>query len=71
MYASDRLDRPYDIIGFISVSDDSSEPDGAVAELRERAGLLGADAVIDVDMRFVQGAWGLATHLSGLAVRYR
>lgn len=64
--------RPTEVIGVIDVHEPTGEHDAALQTLRERAALIGADAVIGIEFHHEDGeAKGIETHLSGLAVRFR
>lgn len=64
--------RPTEVIGVLDVHEPSGEHDAALQTLRERAALIGADAVIGIEFHHEEeDAKGIATHLSGLAVRFR
>jgi hypothetical protein len=71
VYATDRLDRPHDVIGFVAVQHDGTDGAEAVEELRKQAASMGADAVIGVTVQLGQGGWAFATHTTGTAVRFR
>jgi transposase len=57
------------VIGVIDVQAAKGTHDSGVALLRERAGELGADAVVSVE--FHRGDAGHVAHASGLGVRYQ
>jgi uncharacterized protein YbjQ (UPF0145 family) len=68
--------RPTEVIGVIDVHEPTGEHDAALQTLRQRAALLGADAVLGIEFHHEdEGNAGehkdIETHLSGLAVRYR
>jgi uncharacterized protein YbjQ (UPF0145 family) len=64
--------RPTEVIGVIDVHEPTGEHEAALQTLRERAALIGADAVIGIEFHHEDGdAEGIETHLSGLAVRFR
>ena len=64
--------RPTEVIGVLDVHEPSGEHDAALQTLRERAALIGADAVIGIEFHHEDDdGKGIATHLSGLAVRFR
>jgi uncharacterized protein YbjQ (UPF0145 family) len=62
--------QPTEVLGIVDVHEKVGSQEEALAELREHADELGADAVLGVE--FHHGEAGPApTHLSGIAVRYR
>ena len=67
--------RPTEVIGVIDVHEPSGSQDIALQTLRERAALIGAEAVLGVEFHHEgEGAGAnkdIETHLSGLAVRFR
>lgn len=68
--------RPTEVIGVIDVHEPSGSQDAALMTLKERAALLGADAVIGVEFHHEEPSSeaehkDIETHLSGLAVRFR
>ena len=64
--------RPTEVIGVIDVHEPTGEHDAALQALRQRAALIGADAVIGIEFHHESGEdKGIETHLSGLAVRFR
>ena len=66
--------RPTEVIGVIDVHEPTGEHDAALETLRERAALIGADAVLGIEFHHDDEHGddkGIATHLSGLAVRFR
>lgn len=66
--------RPTEVIGVIDVHEPTGEHDAALEALRERAALIGADAVLGIEFHHEDDHpddKGIATHLSGLAVRFR
>jgi uncharacterized protein YbjQ (UPF0145 family) len=67
--------RPTEVIGVIDVHEPSGEQDAALLTLRERAALIGADAVLGIEFHHEGDGQGankdIETHLSGLAVRFR
>jgi uncharacterized protein YbjQ (UPF0145 family) len=67
--------RPTEVIGVIDVHEPTGEHDAALETLRERAALIGADAVLGIEFHHEGDEPGankdIATHLSGLAVRFR
>jgi uncharacterized protein YbjQ (UPF0145 family) len=69
--------RPTEVIGVIDVHEPTGEHDAALQTLRERAALIGADAVLGVEFHHEGDGSGdkkdkdIETHLSGLAVRFR
>ena len=70
MVTTDRkVDRPTRVIGPIETDEASGNRAAAVAVLRDRARVMGADAVIGVEIAPADGGSG-AVHASGLAVRY-
>jgi uncharacterized protein YbjQ (UPF0145 family) len=72
--------RPTEVIGVIDVHEPTGEHDAALQTLRERAALIGADAVLGIefhhegdehDAKESKESKDIETHLSGLAVRFR
>jgi hypothetical protein len=66
--------RPTEVIGVIDVHQPTGEHGAALQTLRERAALIGANAVLGVEFHHEDDHpddKGIATHLSGLAVRFR
>ena len=67
--------RPTEVIGVIDVHEPSGSQDIALQTLRERAALIGADAVLGVEFHHESdgpnASKDIETHLSGLAVRFR
>lgn len=64
--------RPTEVVGVIDVHEPTGEHDAALQTLRQRAALIGADAVIGIEFHHEDGEdKGIETHLSGLAVRFR
>jgi uncharacterized protein YbjQ (UPF0145 family) len=66
--------RPTEVIGVIDVHEPTGQHDAALQTLRERAALIGADAVVGIEFHHEDDHGddkGIATHLSGLAVRFR
>jgi uncharacterized protein YbjQ (UPF0145 family) len=66
--------RPTEVIGVIDVHEPTGEHDAALQTLRERAALIGADAVLGIEFHHESDEHaenGIETHLSGLAVRFR
>lgn len=67
VYAADRLDTKYTVIGSIAV-DKLGDGNDAVEYLREEAGKLGANAVIGVRLTKLNSS-AKRTGISGVAVR--
>jgi uncharacterized protein YbjQ (UPF0145 family) len=67
--------RPTEVISVIDVHEPTGEHDAAIQTLRERAALIGADAVLGIEFHHEDDEHGaskdIETHLSGLAVRFR
>jgi uncharacterized protein YbjQ (UPF0145 family) len=64
--------RPTEVLGVVDVHEPTGEHEAALETLRERAALLGADAVLGIEFHHEEhDKPGIATHLSGLAVRFR
>ncbi len=66
--------RPTEVIGVLDVHEATGDHDVALETLRERAALIGADAVVGIEFHHEdEGSKdkGIETHLSGLAVRFR
>ena len=70
--------RPTEVIGVIDVHEATGEHDAALQTLRQRAALIGADAVLGIEFHHEGDEHGenkeskdVETHLSGLAVRFR
>jgi uncharacterized protein YbjQ (UPF0145 family) len=67
--------RPTEVIGVIDVHEPTGQHDAALQTLRERAALIGADAVLGIEFHHEAEEHGerkdTETHLSGLAVRFR
>jgi uncharacterized protein YbjQ (UPF0145 family) len=67
--------RPTEVIGVIDVHEPTGEHDAALQTLRQRAALIGADAVLGIEFHHEDEGGGdhkdIETHLSGLAVRFR
>src|SRR5260370_31417887 len=66
--------RPTEVIAVIDVHEPTGEHDAALQTLRQRAALIGADAVIGIEFHHEDAKSddkGIETHLSGLAVRFR
>jgi uncharacterized protein YbjQ (UPF0145 family) len=67
--------RPTEVIGVVDVHEPTGEHDAALQTLRERAALIGADAVLGIEFHHESDEHGdgkgIETHLSGLAVRFR
>lgn len=66
---STHLDRPAEVVGIVDVHEETGHHDAALAELRQKAAALGADAVVGVEFHHGESN-GEPTHLSGLAVRF-
>jgi uncharacterized protein YbjQ (UPF0145 family) len=62
--------RPTEVLGLVDVHEPVHNEQEALAELREHAAAMGADAVIGVEFHHGDTHAG-PTHLSGLAVRFR
>jgi uncharacterized protein YbjQ (UPF0145 family) len=60
--------RATEVIGLVDVHEHMGHEDEALADLRARAAMLGADAVVDAEFHHGEGT---VTHLSGMAVRFR
>ena len=63
------IGRPTEVVGVLDFHSRAEAEDKGFDELRARALLLGADAVIDAE--FEHGEPGELSHLSGMAVRFR
>jgi uncharacterized protein YbjQ (UPF0145 family) len=67
--------RPTEVIAVIDVHEPTGGHDVALQTLRERAALIGAEAVLGIEFHHEDGEAGehkdIETHLSGLAVRFR
>lgn len=61
----------YEVLGVVAVQSDGEDPEDVVEELRVRAGEIGADAIIDTEIHFGEGAWSLGLHASGTAVKFQ
>jgi len=59
---SPHLDRAGEVIGVVDVQDSSGSRDSGLAQVRQRAAEMGADAVVGLEFH--------PTHVSGLAVRF-
>lgn len=66
IYTGNKLDAEFVVIG--SVAADSPSVDGAVKALKEEAGKIGANAVIDVKLAKIASS-DSRTGISGVAVR--
>ena len=67
---SEHVDRPMEVLGFVDVHEPVTTQAEAIAELREHAAELGAEAVIGVELHHGEGG-PAPSHLSGTAVRFR
>ena len=72
------MKRPTEVIGVIDVHEPTGEHDAALQTMRQRAALIGADAVLGIEFHHEGDEHGdskeskdIETHLSGLAVRFR
>ena len=66
--------RPTEVIGVLDVHEATGDHDAALETLRERAALIGADAVVGIEFHHEDEGGkdkDIETHLSGLAVRFR
>jgi hypothetical protein len=63
------LPRPAEVIGVVDAHEAMGNQDAALWTLKNKAALLGADAVVGVEFHHGEGQ-GEPTHLSGLAVRF-
>jgi len=62
--------RPYEVLGLVVYSKDAGTDSSGVLEgLREQACELGADAVVDADMRVAMGYWESGLTVTGVAVK--
>ena len=59
--------RPTEVLGLVDVHERMGREDEALADLRARSAMLGADAVVGADFHHGEGN---VTHLSGVAVRF-
>ena len=69
----DREELPYDLLGKIDVTSESSDSNAqatALEELKRRGQALGADEIIDVEFHHADEK-GEASHLTGTAIRHR
>jgi hypothetical protein len=71
VYAADRLERPYEVLGLVVSQIDSGDPGELLFELRRLGAAMGADAVIGAQLELGFGVWNVGRHVSGTAVRYR
>lgn len=62
--------RATEVIGLVDVHEHMGHEDEALADLRARAAMLGAEAVVGAEFHHGDGG-GNVTHLSGMAVRFR
>ena len=65
-----RANRPAEVLGVVDAHVAQGDEEAALAVLRGKAAMLGADAVLGVDLQHGDGHKGEPIHLSGLAVRY-
>jgi hypothetical protein len=63
------LDRLSEVVGVVDVHERMGHHDAALADMRQQAAALGADAVVGVEFHHGHGE-DEPTHLSGLAVRF-
>jgi hypothetical protein len=63
-----RVARPTEVLGILDFHSNAADEDKGFDELRTRAAMLGADAVLAAE--FEHGAAGEPSHLSGIAVRF-
>jgi len=70
IYVTDEAGSPYDTIGAVIVSSDAAnDATATVAKLKTEAARLGADAIVNMKLRYSYGFWGLALEASGTAVK--
>ena len=67
---SNSLGRPCEVLGFVDLHEPVGSQNEAIAELREHAAELGADAILGVELNHGEGG-PAPSHLSGTAVRFR
>lgn len=70
VYSTDDAGKPYTTLGAVIVSADAgSNAKPAVDKLKEEAAKLGADAIVNLKLRYSTGFWGLSLEASGMAVK--
>jgi len=63
-------DKPYNVLGQVEVDAEMGREQEGMDQLREKAGSMGADVLVDVQFQHGEGG-GEKTHLRGIAIKYR
>ena len=72
VYSTEDAGKPYTAIGAVIVSADAAnDAKPTVAKLKQEAAKLGADAIVNLKLRYSYGFWGLALEASGTAVKLK
>lgn len=71
IFATDVKDRSYTVIGEVIASVDAGrDAQKSVNRLKKEAAALGADAIINLRLEFVQGYWLLGIKSTGTAIKF-
>jgi uncharacterized protein YbjQ (UPF0145 family) len=71
VYSVHSFGKTYQTLGLVvSDADAGSDAKTAVADLKEEAAKLGANAIVDLSLEINQGFWENAIRATGIAVRY-
>jgi hypothetical protein len=71
VYSVHSIGKTYQTLGLVvSNADAGSNAKTAVADLKEEAAKLGANAIVDLSLEINQGFWDNAIRATGIAIRY-
>jgi uncharacterized protein YbjQ (UPF0145 family) len=72
VYSLKDIGRDYIVIGEVSASSDAGEDaEGPVELIKEEAAGLGADAIVNLELRFSNGFWSTGILAVGTAVKFK
>ena len=69
VFATEDAGAPYDELGSVIISSPTLDAQSTVARLKTEAAKLGADAIVNLKLRYAHGHWGLGLEARGKAVK--
>ena len=70
VYSTETASNPYTVLGEVIASVDDSKADMATNLLKKRAAELGADAIVNLRLRYIPGVWTIGLNATATAVKY-
>ncbi len=70
VFSTEKASKPYILLGEVIASADSATADVPVNLLKKRAAELGADAIVNLRLQYMQGVWTVGLNATATAVKY-